>query len=93
MRADHDVDRAVGEAFECFGCFLTRTEARELGNRHGPRAEAVAEGGGMLLRQKRRRAEDRNLAARHRGDECGAKRNFSFPEPDVAADQAVHGLP
>ena len=56
VRADHDVDRAVGEAFEGFGGFLPCAEARELGNRYRPRAEAVAEGGGMLFSEKSRRA-------------------------------------
>ena len=92
VRADDDIDRSVGEAFERLRGFLPRTEAREFGNRHGPCAEAVAEGGGVLFGQKRCRAEDCNLAARHRCNEGGAERNFGFPESNVAADEAVHGL-
>ena len=47
----------------------------------------------MLLGQKGGRTENRHLTPRHGGDKGGAKRDFSFAETHIAADQPVHRLP
>ena len=47
----------------------------------------------MLLREQRRGAEPRDLASPHHRDEGGPERDFGFPEPDVAADEAIHRFP
>ena len=44
----------------------------------------------MLLREHRRRAEERHLLARHRDAEGGAQRDLGLAEADVAADEAIH---
>ena len=44
----------------------------------------------MLLREHRRRGEDRDLFAFHHRLKCGANRHLGFAESDVAADQAIH---
>ncbi len=44
----------------------------------------------MLLREHRRRAEERDLPARHRRAERGTQRDLRLAEADVAADEAIH---
>ena len=92
VRADHDVDRAVGDAFERLRRLFARPEAGELGDAHGPGRESVAEGLGMLLGEQGRRAEHGHLPARRDGDEGRAQRDFGLAEAHVAADKAVHRL-
>ena len=46
----------------------------------------------MLPGQQGRRADQRHLVTRHRGDEGGAKRDLGLAETDIAADQPVHRL-
>ena len=48
--------------------------------------------GVMLARQQGRRADQRDLLARHRHDERGAERDLGLAEADVAAHQPVHRL-
>jgi hypothetical protein len=72
---------------------LRAAEARELGDAHRERREAVVEILEVLLGQQRRRHQDRHLhSGRHR-DEGGAHRDFRLAEPDVARDQPVHRPP
>ena len=92
VRADDQVDRAVGQPF-----------ARRLGLRRAdqPRQppdldreafEARDEIVVMLAREQRGRADDRDLLARHRGGERGAQRDLGLAEPDIADHQPVHRL-
>ena len=46
----------------------------------------------MLLRQHRRRHQNRRLFALHHCFKGRANRDFCFAEPHVAANQAVHGF-
>ena len=57
---------------------------------HRQAGEARGEGAVMLPRQQRGRHHDRDLRARHRGDEGGAQRDLGLAEADIAADQPVH---
>ena len=91
VRADHDVDRALGNAFERARRFLSRAEARKFRDANGPGREAVLEGLGVLFGQKSRRTENRHLFAAHHGHEGGAKGHFGFAKAHVAADETVHG--
>ncbi len=93
VRADRDVDRAVGDA---------RLDARQLGGADEPRglpdlerqpAEALGEGGEVLAGEERRRHDDGDLLAVHRRDEGGAERHLRLAEADVAADEPVHRPP
>ena len=92
VRADHDVDLAVGKFLQRFLGFLLRLEARKHVHAHGPVGEAIAEVLVVLLREQRRRHEHGDLLASRRGDERGAQRHFGLAEADVAADDAVHRL-
>ena len=90
MRADDDVDGAVGESFERRLHFLRRAEARQLGDLDRPLAEAVGDVLVVLLGQQRRRRQDGDLLAAGDGDEGGAQRDLGLAEADVAADEPVH---
>ena len=47
----------------------------------------------MLIRENRRRCEDRDLFAVHHRLECGAHGHLGLAISDVAAQQAVHRSP
>ena len=92
MRADHDVDRAVGEALLGRLQIGARDQARGLRDLHREAAEALAEGLVVLAREQRGRHDHRDLLAVHRRDESGAQRHLGLAEADVAAHQPVHRL-
>ena len=56
----------------------------------GRPAKRLREGLEVLAGEERRRHDDGDLLAAHRGDEGGAERDLGLAEADVAADQAVH---
>ena len=90
--ADHDVDRAVGEALLRQLQLGVRDQPRGLRDLHRKPAEAVGEGLVVLARQQRRRHDDGDLLAAHRRDEGGAQRHLGLAETDVAAHEAIHRL-
>ena len=90
--ADHDVDRAVGEALLHQFQLGVRDQARGLRDLHRKPAEAVGEGLVVLAREQRGRHDHGDLLAAHRRDEGGAQRHLGLAEADVAAHQAVHRL-
>ena len=92
VRADHDVDAAVGHARQRGNGFLAGAKARQLGHLDRPLAEAVADRLVVLLGQQRGRRQQRDLLAAEHGDEGGAQRDLGLAEADVAADQPVHRL-
>ena len=91
VRADDDVDVAVGEA--ALGAHACRphapcaTSARCLIGRPAKRVRKRLE---MLAREQGRRHDDGDLLAVDRGAEGGAQRDFRLAEADVAADEAIH---
>ena len=92
MRADDNIDGAIGQAL-ARGLGLARgDEARKAADVERKALKALDEIGVMLARQQRRRCDDRDLHARHRGDERGAHRHLRLAEADIAADQPVHRL-
>jgi hypothetical protein len=92
VRADDDVDRAVGQARERRLHLLGRAEARQLRHLHRPVGEAVDQGLVVLLGEQRGRRQEGHLLAAVHGDEGGAQRDLGLAEADVAAHQAVHRL-
>ena len=92
MRAYQHIHAAVGEALERRSLLLRRTEAAEHLDGHAERLEAVLEVREMLLSQDGGRAQHHNLLLILRSGEGGAQRHLGFPEADVAAHQAIHGL-
>ena len=92
VRADDDVDGAVGQAFEGGLDLLGGAEARDLGDLDRPLAEAVGDVLVVLLRQQRGGCQDRDLLAAGDGDERGTQRDLGLAEADVAADEPVHRL-
>ena len=92
MRAYQHIHAAVGEALERRSLLLRRAEAAEHLDGHAERLEAVLEVREMLLRQDGGRAQHHNLLLILRSGEGGAQRHLGFPEADVAAHQAIHGL-
>lgn len=92
VRADHDVDRAFGQALGRRGDLLGRAEAAHLGHLDRPFGEAVDQRLVVLLGQQRGRREEGHLLAAGDRDEGGAQRHLGLAEAHVAADQAVHRL-
>ena len=90
VRADDDIDGAVGQALLRLGERRGADEARRLRDANGQALEAVGEGLVVLARQQRRRHDDGHLQPVHGGDEGGAQRHLGLAEADVAADEAVH---
>ena len=93
MRADDDVDRAVGKP---------RLDLLHLGRRHKARGvrdldrqapEALLEGAVMLAGEKRRRHDDGDLLAGDRRREGRPQRDLGLAEADVAAHEPVHRPP
>ena len=90
VRADHDVDRAVGQPLLRLRERRRADEARRLRDANGQALEALDEGLVVLARQQRRRHDDRDLQPVHGGDEGRPQRHLGLAEADVAADEAVH---
>ena len=94
VRADGDVDRALGQRLDVLRLLLRRAKARQLGNLDRPFVgnlrEAVGKSLEVLLGQEGGRGEHGDLLAAADGDECRAQRDLGLAEADVAADQAVH---
>ena len=93
MRADHDIDRAVGKTRTRLRDICGRDQPARLPDPHRKAAEAIREGLEVLPREQRRRHHNRDLRAVTRGEKCGAQRDFGFAEADVAADQPIHRPP
>ena len=74
------------------GLLLGAAEARQFGELHRPRREAVGEIVEVLLGQQRGRHQHRHLVAAHHRHEGGAQRDLGLAEADVAAHQPVHRL-
>ena len=90
MRADHHVDRAVGEPGERVAGLLVGLEPRQRAHLHGKAREALGEGLEVLLDQQGRRHQHRDLLAVLDRLERGAHRDLGLAEADVAREQPVH---
>ena len=93
VRSDDDVDLALAHALEDFLLFLGALVAVDQSYVHCREGgEAVAEILVMLGGEDGRRHEDGHLFLGKDALEGGAHGDFRLAEPDVAADEAVHGL-
>src|SRR3979490_1391954 len=72
VRADDDIDLALGQLGLGLLRLLGADEARKLRDAHRQAAKALAETSEMLPRQKGRRHNDRDLRAGERRDEGGS---------------------
>ena len=92
VRADDDVDPAVGEFRLDLLRLLGGDQPRQLRDAQRQPGKALGEAAVMLPRQQGRRHDHRDLRAGHRRDKGGAQRHLGLAEPDIAADQPVHRL-
>jgi hypothetical protein len=92
MRPDDDVDRPVGETGDDLCLFGGREKAAERRDPHGKVGEPVAERARMLLGENCRGNQHRDLATGLDCLEGGTDRDFGLPVPNVANEQAIHGL-
>ncbi len=90
VRADDDVDAALGEALLRLALLGRGHHARKLADAHREAGEALAEDAGVLAGEQGRRHDDRGLLAVDRRGEGGAQRHLGLAEADVAADEPVH---
>ena len=91
VRADDEVDAAVGQALHDLACLLVALEPRE--RLHDDRELGVALGERLevLLHQQGRRHEHDHLLAVLDGLEGCAHRDLGLAVADIATDEAVHG--
>ena len=92
MRADQDLDLALGELGEHLLDVGGLAEARDHLDANGEVAVALAEGVPVLLREHGGRHEHQHLLAVHRDGERGAHGHLGLAEADVAADEPVHRM-
>ena len=90
MRADDNIHRAFGHAFEGGGGGFAAVETRQAGDFHRKVGKAVGKILRVLLDQQRGGREHSHLFAAHYGDKGGAQGNFGFAEADIAAHQSIH---
>ena len=90
MRADEDVDLAVGEPLDGLALLGLWTETRHVLDRDRVVLQALGERAVVLLGEDRGGDEQHHLLAVLDGLERGAQRDFGLAVADVAADQAVH---
>ena len=88
--ADHDVDRAVGQALDRGRDLLAGAEAAHLGHLDRPLGEPVDQRLVVLLGQQGGGRQEGHLLAAGDRDEGGAQRHLGLAEAHVAADQPVH---
>ena len=90
VRADQDVDLALGEALDRVALVGGGAEARDVLDLERLVAQALDERAVVLLGEDRRRHQHQHLLAVGRGLDRGAQRDLGLAVADVAADQAVH---
>ena len=90
VRADHDVDGAVGQAGDDLPGLLVGLEPREPLEHDREAAHPLGEGREVLGHQQRRRHQHRDLLALLHRLERRAHRDLGLAVADVAADQPVH---
>ena len=90
VRADQDVDLALGEVAQHLLRLGRRAEARDHLDADREVAVALAERVPVLLGEDRRRHEHQHLLAVDGDREGRADRDLGLAEADVAADEPVH---
>ena len=90
VRTNHDVDRAILNAFERSSNFFAGTEAAHLGHFHRPFGEAVFQRLVVLLGQQCSGSQKRHLFAASHSHKRGAQRHLGLAKAHVATDKAIH---
>ena len=90
VRADHDVDRALGEAVDRVLRLLVGLEAAEGAQVHRESGEPLGERLHVLPHEQRRRHQHRDLLAVLHRLERGAHGDLGLAVADVARDEPVH---
>ncbi len=90
VRADHDVDRAAGQALDGLLGLHRVGEPRQSLDRHRERPHPVGEGVQVLLGEQRGRHQHGDLLAVLHRLERRAHRDLGLAVTDVAADHPVH---
>ena len=91
VRADDDVDLAVGERGDGLLLLGLAAKARQPRDAHRELGEPLGEGHEVLLGQHGRRRQHRDLLAAQHRQQGRAQRDLGLAVADVAADQAIHG--
>src|SRR5256885_7061778 len=91
VRPHHNVDVALGYALLYAHELLAGDQAGGMSDLHRETAKALGEGAHVLTGEQGGGNYDRNLLALHGRDESSAQRHFGFSEPDISADQPIHG--
>ena len=92
MRADYDIHRAIGHAFERLLGGFAGVETGKLRHFHRKVGEAVGEVLRMLLHQQGGGREHAHLFAAHHRHKGRAQGHFGFAEAHIAAHEPVHRL-
>ncbi len=92
MRADDEMDRAVGQAGQRFLLLLLAVAAREQRQPHAGRLGERCDGGVVLARQDLGRRHQRGLRAGLDADQHGEQGDQRLAAADVALQQADHAL-
>ena len=92
MRADHEMDRAVGQALQRLLLLLLAVAAGEQRQAHAGRFGERRDGGVMLAGQKLGRRHEGGLRARLDADQHGEEGDHGLAAADIALQQADHAL-
>ena len=92
VRADYNINRAVGHPVACCVGILGRDKPAERAHLDRKATEPFGKGFEVLSRQKRRGCNHRNLYARHRGHKRCPHCDFGLAKAHVTADQSVHWI-
>ena len=92
MRADDDVDIALGQPFARVLHLLGGNEARKAADLQREAGESLGKILVVLAGEQGGGRDHRDLLSVHRRDESGAQRDLGLAETDIAADQPVHRL-
>ena len=91
VRADDDINTAIGQAFERLCLFFSSSKTGNFGNFDRPLGKAVTEVLVMLLGQQGGWHQHRHLTATHHGHKSSTQSDLSFTKANIATDQSIHG--
>ena len=92
VRADHDIECAIGDARPGIARFLGRDKPRKTTDPERESLITLDKRFVMLSCEQRGWADYRHLLPCHRRHEGGAQSDFGLAETDIAAHEAVHRL-
>ena len=92
MCADHNVDRARSQPFECLPCFGRTHQPGKRANLEGILSKAGRKTTSVLFGQHGGGHKHRHLMPCINGLECSPHRQLRFTEAHIAAEQPIHRL-